>query len=66
MNTFNDAKKALSLIDAFIAKYKADLAEMGSVPSLQDFTLEMSVRVYMGMPKPLADIIIDRYSMLND
>lgn len=63
---FNDAKKALSMIDAFIAKYKADLTEMGSIPSLQDFALEMNYRVSWGMPKELATIIVDRYSMLNE
>lgn len=63
---FDDAKKALSMIDAFIAKYKADLAEIGSIPSLQDFSLEMNYRVSWGMPRELATIIIDRYEMLND
>lgn len=54
------------MIDAFIAKYKADLTEMGSIPSLQDFALEMNYRVSWGMPRELATIIVDRYSMLNE
>ena len=63
---FDDAVKAPALIDDFIARYKADLTEMGSIPSLQDFTLEMNCRVNWGMPRELATIIIDRYEMLND
>ena len=66
MNVNEQARKALSMIDAFIVQYKKDLNEIGQIPTLQGFKAEMYARVrIMGFPVPLAVVMIDRYAKLN-
>ena len=66
MNVNEQARKALSMIDAFIVQYKKDLNEIGQIPTLQGFKAEMYARVKMlGFPIPIASVMIDRYAQLN-
>ena len=62
MNTRQQAVKALAMIDNFIAKYKADMDEIGDTPTLQGFRTEMEYRCRLfSIPMEFCNIMVDRY-----